>query len=137
MFDLALDSKLRACDIVALKVGDIAPNGYSTHRATIRQKKTGQSVKFDLTEQTRQAVDDYLRGASRRPGEFLFIGRYGSPRSITTRQYARLVSRMAGWHRPRPAQLRHPFTSSNEGNADLSPHGQFESCSAPPRPQED
>lgn len=94
MFNLALDSKLRACDIVALKVGDIAPNGYSTHRATIRQKKTGQSVKFDLTEQTRQAVDDYLRGASRRPGEFLFIGRYGSPRSITTRQYARLVS---GW----------------------------------------
>jgi integrase len=64
MFNLALDSKLRACDIVALKVGDIAPNGYSAHRATIRQKKTGQSVKFELTEQTRQGVDDYLRGAS-------------------------------------------------------------------------
>ena len=133
MFNLAIDSKLRACDIVALKVGDIAPNGYSAHRATIRQKKTGQSVKFELTEQTRQAVDDYLRGASRSPGEFLFIGRHGSAGSLTTRRYARLV-RMAVWHRPRPAQLRYPFTSSNEGNADLSAHGQSESCSAPPWP---
>ena len=94
MFNLAIDSKLRGCDIVALKVGGIAPNGYSAHRATIRQKKTGQSVKFELTEQTRQAVDDYLRDASRGLGEFLFIGRHGSAGSITTRQYARLVS---GW----------------------------------------
>ena len=53
MFNLAVDSKLRACDIVALKVEDIAPNGYAADRATIRQKKTGQPVRFELTEQTR------------------------------------------------------------------------------------
>ena len=92
MFNLAIDSKLRGCDVVALKVEDIAPSGYAVDRATVRQKKTGQRVKFELTEQTRQALDDYLRIAGKKPGEFLFTGRRGPGRSMTTRQYARLVS---------------------------------------------
>jgi integrase len=57
MFNLAIDSKLRGCDVVALKVEDVAPNGYAIDRATIRQRKTGRAVKFELTEQTREAVD--------------------------------------------------------------------------------
>ncbi len=92
MFNLAIDSKLRGCDVVALKVEDVAPNGYSVDRATVRQKKTGQPVRFELTEQTRQAIDDYLRVAGKKPGEFLFGGRRGHGRCMTTRQYARLVS---------------------------------------------
>ncbi len=92
MFNLAIDSKLRGCDVVALKVEDVAPSGYAVDRATVRQKKTGQPVRFELTEQTRQAVDDYLRAVTKKPGEFMFTGRRGSGRSITTRQYARLVS---------------------------------------------
>src|SRR6266702_6033767 len=92
MFNLAIDSKLRGCDVVALKVEDVAPGGYAIDRATIRQKKTGQPVRFELTEQTRQAVDDYVRAAGKRPGEFMFTGRRGSERGMTTRQYARLVS---------------------------------------------
>ena len=92
MFNLAIDSKLRGCDVVALKVEDVAPNGYSIDRATVRQKKTGQPVRFELTEQTRQAVDDYLRAAGKKPGELMFTGRRGPVRSMTTRQYARLVS---------------------------------------------
>jgi integrase len=92
MFNLAIDSKLRGCDVVALKVEDVAPNGYSVDRATIRQKKTGQPVRFELTEQTRQAVDDYVRDAGKKPGEFMFTGRCRSERGMTTRQFARLVS---------------------------------------------
>lgn len=92
MFNLAIDSKLRGCDVVALRVEDVAPNGYAADRATIRQKKTGQPVRFELTEQTRQAVDDYLRAAKKKPGEYLFNGRRGAERGMTTRQYARLVS---------------------------------------------
>src|SRR3977135_2114307 len=61
MFNLAIDSKLRGCDVVALKVEDIAPNGYTIDRATVRQRKTGRPVKFELTDQTREAVDDYVR----------------------------------------------------------------------------
>jgi integrase len=94
MFNLAIDSKLRGCDVVALKVEDVAPGGYAVDRATVRQKKTGQTVRFEMTEQTRQAVDDYIRAANKKPGEFLFIGRRGAGQCMTTRQYARLVS---GW----------------------------------------
>lgn len=96
MFNLAIDSKLRGCDVVALKVEDIAPSGYAVDRATVRQKKTGIPVKFELTEQTRQAVDDHVKTARKRPGEFLFTGRCGTARCMTTRQYARLVSEWVG-----------------------------------------
>ena len=92
LFNLAIDSKLRGCDVVALKVDDVAPNGYAIDRATIRQKKTGRPVKFELTEQTRQAVDDYLKTAGKKPGQFLFNGRWGADHGMTTRQYARLLS---------------------------------------------
>jgi len=67
MFNLAIDSKLRGCDVVALKVEDVAPNGYAIDRATIRQRKTGRPVKFELTEQTREAVDGYLRASGKSP----------------------------------------------------------------------
>src|SRR5215469_14219897 len=63
MFNLAIDSKLRGCDVLALRVEDVAPHRYTIDRATVRQKKTGRPVKFELTEQTRQAVDDYLAAA--------------------------------------------------------------------------
>src|SRR5438477_12516718 len=61
MFNLAIDSKLRGCDVVSLKVEDVAPHGLAIDRATVRQKKTGHPVRFELTEQTRQAIDDHLR----------------------------------------------------------------------------
>ena len=55
-------------------------------------KKTGRPVKFEITEQTRLAVDDYLRASQKKPGDFLFTGRRGRGRGLTTRQYARLVA---------------------------------------------
>jgi integrase len=87
MFNVAIDSKLSGSDVVALKVEDVAPNGYAVDRATVRQKKTGQPVRFELTEQTRQAIDEYVRTAGRKPSDF-----HNRDRSISTRQYARLVS---------------------------------------------
>ncbi len=92
LFNLAIDSKLRGCDVVALRVEDVAPNGYAIARATVRQKKTGRPVRFELTEQTRQAVDSYLKTASKKRGEFLFTSRRRPGEGMTTRQYARLVS---------------------------------------------
>jgi integrase len=91
MFNIAIDSKLRGCDVVALKVEDVAPNGRAVDRATVRQKKTGQPVRFELTEQTRQAIDEYMKATRRSPGDFLFPSRRNPGRSITTRHYARLV----------------------------------------------
>ena len=92
MFNLAIDSKLRGCDVVAMKVEDVAPSGYLLARATVRQRKTGRPVRFELTEQTRQAVDDYLKATGKVPGEFLFTSRRRVREAMTTRQYARLVA---------------------------------------------
>jgi integrase len=88
MFNLAIDSKLRGCDLVALRVDDVAPNGYAIDRANVRQRKTGRPVRFELTEQTRQSLDDYLRSSGLKAGQRLFPGRTGEDRSLTTRQYA-------------------------------------------------
>ena len=91
LFNLAVDSKLRGCDLVAIRVDDVAPNGYAIERASVRQRKTDRPVRFELTEQTRQAIDDYLAASSRKPGKYLFGGRRGG-QSMTTRQYARLLA---------------------------------------------
>ena len=96
MFNLAIDSKLRGCDVVAIRVEDVAAGGYTADRATVRQKKTGRPVRFELSEQTRQAVDDYLKATGKRPGQFLFTGRCSPDRNMTMRQYARLVSEWIG-----------------------------------------
>lgn len=90
LFNLAIDSKLRGCDVVAIRVEDVAPSGYAMDRATIRQRKTGRPVRFELTEQTRMAIDEYLRLTERKTGQSLFAGR-GGRAGLTTRQYARLV----------------------------------------------
>ncbi len=71
---------------------DVAPHGYTASRATVRQRKTGRPVRFEITGQTRQTVDAYLRARPKVPGNYLFSGRWGQVRSLTTRQYARLVS---------------------------------------------
>jgi integrase len=92
LFNLAIDNKLRGCDVVSIRVEDVAPRGYAVNRATVRQKKTDHPVKFELTEHTRQAIDDYLKSTPRQPGEYLFTGRRGPGMNLTTRQYVRLVS---------------------------------------------
>jgi integrase len=74
LFNLAIDSKLRGCDVVAVRVDDVAPSGYAMDRATFRQRKTGGPVRFELTDQTRMAIDGYLRLTGRNPGQFLGMG---------------------------------------------------------------
>ena len=95
LFNLAIDSKLRGSDLVRLRVEDVAPHGYAIERAAVRQKKTSRPVRFELSEQTRQAIDDCLAASPRRPGVYLFAGRTNG-RCLTTRQYARLVSAWIG-----------------------------------------
>ncbi len=92
LFNLAIDSKLRGCDVVSLKVEDVAPHGYTIDRATVRQRKTGRPVKFEITEQTRLSVDAHLETNRKELRDFLFTGRRGPERGLTTRQYARLLS---------------------------------------------
>jgi integrase len=93
LFNLAIDSKLRGCDLVGLRIPDVAPHGYAVDRASVRQRKTGKPVRFEITEQTRQAIDDHLSQRRETPSSYLFHGR-GPAEHLSTRQYARLL---AGW----------------------------------------
>ena len=91
LFNLAIDSKRRGCDVVAVKLDDVAPSGYAIDRVTVRQRKTGRPVRFELTEQTRHAIDEYIGAGGKKPGDFLFAGRHPAG-GMSTRQYARLLS---------------------------------------------
>ena len=96
LFNLALDSKLRACDLVALRVDDVALNGRVRSRATIMQRKTGRPVQFEITEQTREAVARWMEQKDLHKGEPLFPSRIDRQRPMTTRQYARLLASWLG-----------------------------------------
>ena len=89
--DLAIDSKLRGCGLVRLKIGDVAAAGSIRNRATIIQKKTGKPVQFEITRDTRAPLLAWLncRGASTE--NFLFPSRIDYLGHLSTRQYARLV----------------------------------------------
>ncbi len=100
LFNFAIDSKLRGCDVVAVRVEDVAPGGYAMDRATIRQKKTGRPVRFEMTDQTRLAIDDYLRLTGRKPGQLLFAGRGDSVRAIDDSAVCAAGARMGCEHWP-------------------------------------
>ncbi len=89
----AIDSKLRGCDLVALRVSDLAPAGARRPRATIVQKKTHRPVPFELTEPTRQALAVWLDKRGKRAGDWLFPSRTVPGAHMSTRQYARLLDR--------------------------------------------
>ena len=91
MFNLALDSKLRACDLVRLKLTDICHGSLILHRATIMQKKTGQPVQFEITEQTRESLINWIQEADLKFDDYLFPSRIHTSPHITTRQYSRIV----------------------------------------------
>ena len=90
-FNLAIDSKLRGCDLVCLKVGDVAQMGQARARAMIIQKKTKTPVRFEITAPTREAMNDWIRQAGLADGDWLFPSRIRACPHITTRQYQRLV----------------------------------------------
>ena len=106
LFDLAIDSKLRDCDLVQLRIGQLVINA-ARHRATIVQQKTGKSVQFELTEQTRDSLIAWLTHRGGGLQDFVFPSRVDAGEHISTRQYARLVGDWVEGHRPGPLGLRH------------------------------
>lgn len=91
LFNLAIDSKLRACDLVGLKVRDVMHGAQVLHRATVLQRKTQTPVQFEITEQTRAAVGRWVEEQALGPGDVLFPGRGGPAKHLSPRQYARIV----------------------------------------------
>jgi integrase len=91
LFDIALDSKLRGCDVVALRLADIMAAGSLRPRATIIQQKTGRPVQFEITPQTRRSLSDWLNRRRGEPDGWLFPSRMRPCAHLSTRQYIRLV----------------------------------------------
>jgi integrase len=91
LFNLAIDSKLRACDLVRLRVNDLCQAGKVRDRATVIQQKTGKPVKFEITEHTRLSIERLLTQLNAGNSSYLFPGRSKQRPHISTRQYARIV----------------------------------------------
>ena len=91
LFNLAIDSKLRGCDLVRVQVEDVCAGGRVRDRATIIQKKTGRPVQFEITEQTRASIQAWLPKVAARDGKDLFPSRFRAQPHLSTRQYAQIV----------------------------------------------
>ena len=96
MFNLAIDSKLRGCDLVNLHVRDVTHGNQVLARAMVVQRKTQRPVQFELTEPTRVAVGAWIEKAKLKQEQCLFPSRLSSSPHVSTRQYARIVHRWVG-----------------------------------------
>jgi len=91
LFNVAIDSKLRGSDLVKMKVSDISNAGVVSARAMILQQKTGRPVQFEITEQTREAITEWMSHAKLSNAGYLFPTRLTASKHLSTRQYARIV----------------------------------------------
>ncbi|WP_265562428.1 tyrosine-type recombinase/integrase [Sphingomicrobium arenosum] len=91
LFDLAIDSKLRGCDLVELKIGDLVAGSEIRHRATITQRKTNRPVQFEITADARMSLSAWLERRGGTIEDFAFPSRVDHDQHLSTRQYARLV----------------------------------------------
>jgi site-specific recombinase XerC len=111
LFNLAIDSKLRACDLVKLRVRDLCHGDRVAARAIVMQQKTQRSVQFEITEPTRDAIANWISRASLRSENHLFPSQLHDSPHLSTRQYARIVAR---WVRE-SALIRQPTARTHCG----------------------
>lgn len=91
LFDLAVDSKLRSCDLVKVRVRDVMHGERIAARAIVMQQKTQRPVQFEITEQTREALAAWIQQRALKSDDFLFPSRPRTSPHLSTRQYARIV----------------------------------------------
>jgi integrase len=91
LFNLAIDSKLRACDLLSLRVSDVASGKEAQSRAIVRQRKTNRPVRFEITPRTRKSIDDWIEFSDLAESAYLFPSRVRRSAHLSTRQYARIV----------------------------------------------
>jgi integrase len=91
LFDLGIDSKLRVCDLLKLRVRDVCHGERAAARAIVLQQKTSRPVQFEITEPTRTALADWIKVSGLSLDDFLFRSRVRRSPHLSTRQYARIV----------------------------------------------
>jgi hypothetical protein len=130
---VAVESKLRGCDIVKVKIGDLVSGGRVRSRAVVVQRKTGRPVQFELLEPSRGSVLAWLEHRGGTPEEFVFPSRIDHADHISTRQYARLVDEWVtgiglrpedyGTHSPRRTKASIIYKQTDNPRADLCDSG--------------
>lgn len=110
MFNLAIDSKLRACDFTRLRVQYICHGNQAATRATVLQQKAQRPVQFEITAPTRESVEAWIKARGLKPTDFLFPSRLLSFPHLSTRQYSRLVHRWVASIAPRRHGIQHTHT---------------------------
>ena len=91
LFNLAIDSKLRACDLLCLRVSDVATGGQVQSRATVRQRKTKRPVRFEITARARNSIEDWIQLRGLSEGAYLFPSRQRNSAHLSIRQYTRMI----------------------------------------------
>jgi integrase len=91
LFNLAIDSKLRGCDLVRLTVKDVTHGAGVATRAIVIQQKTHRPVQFEITAQTRESLEKWIQTTKMKMDDFIFPSRVHKSGHISTRQYARIV----------------------------------------------
>jgi len=118
MFELAIDSKLRSCDFISLKIRDVFLGTTIQSWAMILQKKTQTPVRFEIMPRTQESVIHWVRFTGREPNDYLFPSCSNKKKHISSRQYSRIVkgwvSSIIGYYR-----LWHSFNASNKSCTDL------------------
>lgn len=120
LFDFAIDSKLRDCDVVKVRIGDVVLGGRVRDRATVVQQKTKCPVQFELTETARKTVRAWLERRGGTLNDFVFPSRNDYMGHISTRQYARLVHEWV-----KAAGIWDAFASTHQGVHHPQGYGQF------------
>ena len=92
LFNLAIDSKLRACDLLQIRVSDVCSEGLVNSRATVVQQKTRRPVKFEITDRTKRSIEAWIQSASLSVSDYLFPSRQKASRHLSMRQYSRTVA---------------------------------------------
>jgi len=97
LFNLAIDSKLRGCDLLKIRVSDICSGSRISKRAMVSQQKTGRPVRFEITARTRKSIKEWVERFGHAQSDYLFPSRVSGSPHLSTRQYSRIVDSWVSW----------------------------------------
>jgi len=137
LFDLAIDSKLRGCDVVKIRIGELVSGGRVRARATVTQQKTGRPVQFELLEAARSSLQAWLERRGGTIEDYASPSRTDHTRHLGTRQYMRLVDEWVNRHRSTVRRLRHALAPTDQGVNHLQSHRQSAGGAAAPGSHQD
>ena len=121
LFNLAIDSKLRACDLVKLRVSDVSHGGQMASRAMVMQQKTGRPVQFEITQSTREAVHAWITHADLKASDFLFTSRVSDSPHLFDEAIRTHRPSLGGRSWPRVGLLWHSHDAQDQSFVDLPP----------------